>query len=153
MTAATEQSAAPDPLDVVRSKEYVRGLVLAALIAVPIAVVAYGFLSLVDWLQEALFTDLPSGLGFDSPPTWWPVPLLAVSGFLVALCIRTLPGNCGHSPSAGFQQGPPTLPIELPGIALAALATLAFGAVLGPEAPLIAIGSGLGALAIRTVKR
>jgi H+/Cl- antiporter ClcA len=30
---------------------------------------------------------------------------------------------------------------------------LAFGAVLGPEAPLIAIGSGLGALAIRTVKR
>jgi H+/Cl- antiporter ClcA len=153
VTAATEQSAAPDPLAVVRSKEYVRGLVLAALIAVPIAVVAYGFLALVDWLQEALFTDLPSGLGFDSPPTWWPVPLLAVSGFLVALCIRTLPGNCGHSPSGGFQQGPPTLPIEVPGIALAALATLAFGAVLGPEAPLIAIGSGLGALAIRTVKR
>jgi H+/Cl- antiporter ClcA len=153
VTAATEQSAAPDPLAIVRSKEYVRGLVLAALIAVPIAVVAYGFLALVDWLQEALFTDLPSALGFDSPPMWWPIPLLAVSGFLVALCIRTLPGNCGHSPSGGFQQGPPTLPIELPGIALAALATLAFGAVLGPEAPLIAIGSGLGALAIRTVKR
>jgi H+/Cl- antiporter ClcA len=151
--SSTDQPAPIDPLAVVRSKEYVRALVLAALIALPVAVVAYGFLALVDWLQEALFTDLPSGLGFDSPPTWWPIPLLAISGLLVALCIRSLPGNCGHSPSGGFQQGAPTLPIELPGIALAALATLAFGAVLGPEAPLIAIGSGLGALAIRTVKR
>jgi H+/Cl- antiporter ClcA len=151
--SATDQTAPPDPLDVIRSKEYLRALVLAALISVPVAVVAYGFLALIDWLQEVLFTDLPSGLGFDSPPMWWPIPLLATSGLLVASCIRSLPGNCGHSPSGGFQQGAPTLPIELPGIALAAVATLAFGAVLGPEAPLIAIGSGLGALAIRTVKR
>jgi chloride channel protein, CIC family len=148
-----DPAASVDPLTVIKSKEYLRALVLAALIALPVAVVAYGFLALVDWLQEALFTDLPSGLGFDSPPVWWPVPLLAISGLLVALCIRSLPGNCGHSPSGGFQQGPPTLPIELPGIALAALATLAFGAVLGPEAPLIAIGSGLGALAIRSIQR
>ena len=153
MSAATDQPAAPDPLEVIRSKEYLRALVLAALIALPIAVVAYGFLALIDWVQEAVFIDLPSGLGFDAPPIWWPIPLLATSGVLVALCVRSLPGNCGHSPSGGFQQGAPTLPIELPGIALAALATLAFGAVLGPEAPLIAIGSGLGALAIRTVKR
>lgn len=151
--SATAQPAPPDPLAVVKSKEYVRALLLASLVALPVAVVAYGFLALIDWLQEALFTDLPSGLGFDSPPMWWPIPLLALSGVLVALCIRSLPGNCGHSPSGGFQQGAPTLPIELPGVALAAVATLAFGAVLGPEAPLIAIGSGLGALAIRTVKR
>jgi H+/Cl- antiporter ClcA len=31
----------------------------------------------------------------------------------------------------------------LPGIALAASATLSLGAVLGPEAPLIALGAGL----------
>ena len=42
---------------------------------------------------------------------------------------------------------------ELPGILIAALATLCLGAVLGPEAPLIAIGSGLGVLAVRLVKR
>ena len=153
VNAAADQSIPPDPLDVIRSKEYLRGLVLAALIALPVAVVAYGFLVLVERVQEALFTDLPSGLGFDSPPVWWPIPLLAISGLLVALCIRSLPGNCGHSPSGGFQQGAPALPNELPGIALAALATLAFGAVLGPEAPLIAIGGGLGALAVRTVQR
>ena len=35
---------------------------------------------------------------------------------------------------------------------LASLATLSLGAVLGPEAPLIAIGSGLAALTVRLVK-
>lgn len=41
------------------------------------------------------------------------------------------------------------MPIELPSILLAALATLSFGVVLGPEAPLIVLGSGLGLLAVR----
>ena len=36
---------------------------------------------------------------------------------------------------------------------LAALATLIFGAVLGPEAPLIAIGGGLVLLALRAARR
>ena len=38
----------------------------------------------------------------------------------------------------------PTPLSHAPGIALAALGTLAFGAVLGPEAPLIALGSVVG---------
>src|SRR5688500_20376276 len=42
---------------------------------------------------------------------------------------------------------------DLPGIILAALATLGLGAVLGPEAPLIAIGGGLGALTVRLVRK
>ena len=41
----------------------------------------------------------------------------------------------------------------LPGIALAAFITLAFGGVLGPEAPLIAIGGGMAALAVHLVKK
>jgi H+/Cl- antiporter ClcA len=41
------------------------------------------------------------------------------------------------------------MPRELPGVFLAALATLALGAVLGPEAPLIALGGGLGYLAVK----
>ena len=43
--------------------------------------------------------------------------------------------------------------MELFGILAAAFATLSLGAVLGPEAPLIAIGSGLGVLAIHLFKR
>jgi H+/Cl- antiporter ClcA len=38
-------------------------------------------------------------------------------------------------------------------VLLAALATLSFGVVLGPEAPLIAMGSGLGVLAVRLAAR
>ena len=44
-------------------------------------------------------------------------------------------------------------PSELPGVVLAAFATLALGAVLGPEAPLIAIGGGLGAWAVHLAKK
>jgi hypothetical protein len=36
---------------------------------------------------------------------------------------------------------------------LASLAGLALGVVLGPEAPLIALGGGLGVLAVRMVRR
>ena len=148
-----DEDTAVNPLSIVRSPAYVQALVLAAIIGVPIAMVAYGFLALVDWLQTALFEDLPGTLGFDTVPVWWPLPLVTLSGLLVALCIRSLPGNCGHSPSEGFKAGAPTLPIEIAGVLLAALASLALGAVLGPEAPLIAIGSGLGGLAIRLVKK
>ena len=143
----------PDPLALLRSRSYVKLLVLAALIGVPVSAVAYGFLKLVDWLQETLFTDLPEALGFDTPPTWWPLPLLALSGVLVALAISRLPGRGGHSPADGFKPAGALPPGELPGVFLAALATLSFGVVLGPEAPLIAIGSGLGVLAVRLAAR
>jgi H+/Cl- antiporter ClcA len=129
-------------------------LVIAALIGVPISAIAWGFLALVSKLQGWIFTSLPHGLGFHSEPLWWPIPALVLSGLLVALAIRYLPGTGGHSPADGFnaKAGPPT-PIQLPGVILAALATLSLGAVLGPEAPLIAIGGGLGILAVRLVKR
>ena len=143
----------PDPLALLRSRAYVKLLVLAALIGIPVSAVAYGFLELVAELQELLFDDLPDALGFDSVPVWWPLPLLALSGLLVALAIRHLPGTGGHSPADGFHTGGPLPPIELPGVFLAALATLSFGAVLGPEAPLIAIGSGLGVIAVRLAAR
>ena len=40
-----------------------------------------------------------------------------------------------------------------PSVFIASLATLCLGAVLGPEAPLIAIGSGLGVLAVHLFKK
>lgn len=87
-------------------------------------------------------------------PAWWPVPWLAVCGLLTGLTIRHLPGTGGHSPAFGFQTGggPPT-PKELPGIVLAALTTLSLGAVLGPEAPLIAVGGGLAALTVHLARK
>ncbi|PXA68491.1 chloride channel protein [Cryobacterium arcticum] len=142
-----------DPLAVIRSRGYLRILLLSGLIGIPVSAAAYGFLALVSWLQKFLFTELPGVLGLDGVPVWWPLPLLALSGLLVALSIRYLPGNSGHSPSEGFKAGGFPSPAELPGVALAALATLALGAVLGPEAPLIALGGGLGALALLLLKK
>jgi H+/Cl- antiporter ClcA len=146
-------SPSPDPAALLRSRRYVGLLILAAILGVPISAAAYGFLALVSGLQEWLFTDLPGALGFDGTPLWWPLPLLALAGVLVGLTIRYLPGRGGHSPADGFKAGGVPSPIELPGIAIAALATLSLGAVLGPEAPLIALGAGLAGSAVRLARR
>ncbi len=147
-------AAPPDPMEIVRSKGYLVMLVLGALIGAPVAFVAYWFLTAVSKLQTAIFTDLPKDAGYHTMPSWWPLPWLVLSGLLVAASIRFLPGTSGHEPSEGFQAGGgPVAPIDLFGITFAALATLSLGAVLGPEAPLIAIGSGLGVLAIHLAKR
>jgi H+/Cl- antiporter ClcA len=143
-----------DPLALLRSRSYIALLVLAALVGAPVSATAYFFLALVSKLQGWVFTSLPKGLGFHAEPLWWPVGPLLLAGVLVALAIRYLPGTGGRSPADGFKsgEGAPT-PKELPGVVLAALATLSLGVVLGPEAPLIALGGGLGVVAVRLVKR
>ncbi|HMJ36676.1 MAG TPA: chloride channel protein [Baekduia sp.] len=143
----------PDPRALLRSRSYVQLLVLAALVGVPISALAYGFLKLVDVVQTAIFEDLPDQLGYDPVPAWWPLPVLVLAGVLTALAITLLPGSGGHSPADGFKATGPVPPIELPGILAAALASLGFGVVLGPEAPLILMGSGLGVLAVRLAAR
>ncbi len=157
MSNATAPASTPpslDPVSVVRSKAYISALVLAGLLGIPISAVAYGFLALVSWLQSYLFTDLPGDLFDGGAPAWWPVPWLMLCGLLVALSLQHLPGPGGHSPALGFQMGgAPPVDRHLPGVFLASLATLSLGAVLGPEAPLIAIGGGLAALTVRLVKK
>ncbi len=128
-------------------------VVLGGLVGVPVAVIAYFFLYAVGQAQKFVFTDLPADLGFDSEPAWWPLPVLFLAGVIVAYTIRTLPGTAGHKPAEGMKAGGPTRVIDLPGIVVAAFATLSLGVVLGPEAPLIAIGSGLGVLAVHLLKR
>ncbi|MCX5230888.1 chloride channel protein [Streptomyces sp. NBC_00233] len=151
--AGPADASPPDPLTILRSRSYVVLLVMAALVGVPVSAVAFGFLALVNELQPILYTDLPKAMGFHGTPPWWPLPLLGVGGLLVGLTVQYLPGPGGHEPSGGLKASGTFTPIELPGIFFAALATLAFGAVLGPEAPLIALGGGLAAGAVRLVKR
>ena len=153
----TEATPAPPPLDpkaMLRSKPYLSALVLAALLGIPISAVAYGFLALTQKLQTAIFEDLPDNLFTGGAPAWWPLPWLVLCGVLTASVIRYLPGNAGHSPALGFHVGGgPPVDRDLPGVVLAALATLSLGAVLGPEAPLIAIGGGLAALIVHLVNK
>jgi H+/Cl- antiporter ClcA len=124
------------------------------LLGVPIAAAAYSFLTLVVFLQQWFYADLPKVIGYPAPPIWWPLPVLLISGVLVAIAIRYLPGHGGAPPHVdGFKAGEALLPKQLPGVALAALASLGLGVVLGPEAPLIALGGGLAIGAIRLLKR
>ena len=143
-----------DPVEVIRSRAYLAALLLAAILGIPISAIAYGFLALVAKIQELVFDDLPADIFSGGVPAWWPVPWLVLCGVLTGLSIRYLPGNGGHSPAFGFHTGGgPPVDRELPGIMLAALTTLSLGAVLGPEAPLIAIGGGLAALTVHLVRK
>ena len=152
MTTPTATKPA-DPLALLRTRRYLALLVLAAILGVPIAAIAYGFLKLVAVLEQAVYIQLPSGLGFHGEPLWWPLLPLALAGLLVGLTIRYLPGRGGHSPADGFKPRGAITAAEIPGVFLAALATLSLGAALGPEAPLIALGSGLAVLAVHFSKK
>ncbi len=128
-------------------------LVFGAILGAPVAAVAYFFLKFVAEAQKYVFTTLPNDLGFHGEPVWWPLLPLALSGLLVGLTIRYLPGTAGHKPAEGFKMGGAPQAIELPGVVIASLATLCLGVVLGPEAPLIAIGGGMGILAVHLLKK
>jgi chloride channel protein, CIC family len=143
-----------DPASLIRSRRYSALLVLAALVGLVVSVASWCFLELVHALQVGVYEDLPGKLGYDSAPWWWPLPWLALAGVLTAFAIDRLPGRGGHVPADGLKAGgAPTRPVELPGVLLAATATLGLGLVLGPEAPLIALGLGLGILAMQRVRR
>src|SRR4051794_19909919 len=145
--------ASADPRELLRSSSYVSLLVMGAMIGVPVSVAAYVFLKIVAESQTWVFSTLPGDLGLGGQPTWWPLVPLTASGLLVAVSLSRLPGTGGHKPAEGFHAGGPVHPFELPGIIMAAYLTLSLGVVLGPEAPLIAIGSGLGVLGVTLLKR
>jgi H+/Cl- antiporter ClcA len=151
--AVSTPAATLDPVSIMRQKGYRRLLVLAGVVGVVVSLVSWAFLELIHYLQVWVFQDLPDVLGFASMPAWWPLPVLGIAGLIVAFAVNRLPGRGGHEPSEGLVTGGgPTQPNALPGIVLAALGTLGLGLVLGPEAPLIAIGSGIGVWAMRRAR-
>jgi H+/Cl- antiporter ClcA len=145
----------PDQYGCRVSRRLIPLLVLAAVVGVVVSLAAWGFLELIHQIQVGLFTDLPEELGYNNgAPAWFYVVVLGIAGLLTAAAIDRLPGEGGHVPAEGLKiGGDPVQPIELPGIILAAFATIGGGLVLGPEAPLIALGAGLGVFAIRSLKK
>ncbi len=149
----SEAAPQTDPTALIPSKDYRILLVLAAIIGVLVSLASWGFLELTHEMQVWVYKDLPSGLGFNGVPAWWPVPVLGMAGLVVAFAVTRLPGGGGHQPSEGLKAGPPTQPVDLPSLLLAAVASVGLGLVLGPEAPLIGLGTGLTLLAVRLSRK
>jgi H+/Cl- antiporter ClcA len=129
---------------------YVRTLVFAALLGVPVAFAAVLFQTAIHDVIHLVWDVIPHELGWSEPSWWYVILVPGLAGLAVAAAVR-LPGHGGHSPLEGLGADP-IPPIALASILPAALATLGLGLVLGPEAPLIALGLGLGALAVRLVR-
>jgi H+/Cl- antiporter ClcA len=146
-----EPETQPDLRAIMVSRRYVVLLAIAAVVGIVASLAAWCFLELIHEAQHGLYDQLPGTLGFDSEPEWWPLPWLALAGVVVALAIERLPGTGGHVPARGLNPAP-TQPIEIPGVLLAAVAGIGAGIVLGPEAPLIALGGGLGFFVIRRIR-
>ena len=147
-----DEPAGPDPASTLRSKSFVAVLVLAAIVGVIASLAAWCFLELIFYVQRWVFTDIPHDVGFDNgTPLWWYLPVLAFAGLVTAFAIARLPGNGGHVPAEGLKASP-TQPVDLPGVVLAAIASIGLGLVVGPEAPLIALGGGIGFLMVRAIR-
>ena len=128
-------------------------LALAAAVGLVVSLAAWAFLELIHQVQVGVFEGLPKDLGYaNGAPWWWALPVCGVAGVLVAFTILRLPGFGGHVPAHGLVASP-TAPVEVPGVILAALASVGLGIVIGPEAPLLALGSGLGIYAVHLARR
>lgn len=120
---------------------------LSLLVGTVVAFAASGFVWLEHELQHLVWHSLPEGLGLDSTPWWFVVAALLVGAGIVMLAWRIPGGGYGHAPVQGlhFDVGPS----QIASVLVAALGSLVFGAVIGPEAPLIALGTAIGALLMR----
>ncbi|SKC71673.1 chloride channel protein [Krasilnikoviella flava] len=144
MAGAAPQEVAQTPT----WRPYVALLGTSAVLGVVVSVVAFAFLALLHGLTHAVWEELPQAWGFSDVPWWWPLPWLAVAGVVVGLAVRSLPGHGGHVPVKGLSMGP--VPASyVPGVLLAALAGLPLGVVLGPEGPLLMLGSAVALILVR----
>src|SRR5271155_3964602 len=151
-----EPAVSPEQVEAtIRSKGFVVLLFVAAIAGVVVSLAAWCFLELINQIQRGVYVHLPRDLGYHhGPPLWWSLPVLALAGLIITFAIQRMPGEGGHIAAYGLStSGGPILPAALPGVTLAGLTAVGLGVVLGPEAPLIALGSGLGVLTIRLVRR
>jgi len=145
-------SSTPAPALQPTGRPYLTLVVIGAVIGIPGAFLAALFLGFVHYLEHVFWTDLPSAIGHATPPWYLVIGLPVVGAAVVLAARRLLPGDGGHRPLVGIG-GPPTPVRNVLGVVLAAVGTLAFGAVLGPEAPVVAVGSAVGLAVIVVVKR
>jgi H+/Cl- antiporter ClcA len=149
MTAADVQS--------MRHPHYFRLLTGSVLIAIPAAAASYVFVKAFQGLADLLWDVIPDALGAN-PGGWWTLLITVGGGVTVGAIIRYVPGHGGPAPADGHGIGgegsgdAKEQARAIPGLILAAIVSLACGASLGPEMPLLALLATVGgavALALR----
>lgn len=131
-----------------RSQGGIGGLLgMAALVGLLSGLAAVAYLAVEHSLDHLVWTSVPDLFGWSEPAAWW-VLLVLLAGALGVILASRLPGHGGHSPLDGFSFD--IGPAHVASALLAAMSSLVAGAVLGPEAPLMAAGTAVGgALALR----
>jgi H+/Cl- antiporter ClcA len=120
-------------------------LLIAAVVGIFAGFGAVGFLAVEHQLQKILWSDITDTIG--GTPGWY-IFVVLVAGAVGVFFAEKLPGHGGHRPldGLGFNIGPK----EIGSVLIAALLSLSIGAVVGPEAPLMAVGSAIcGFVAMR----
>ena len=118
---------------------------MAVLLGVLGAIGAAVFLMVMSWATDVVWEWLPEQVGLSSVPWWWVVGGLLVGALLIIAAQRLGPGMGSPLDGFHFDVGPSRALAALS----VALATLVFGGVLGPEAPLIVVGTVIGGFITR----
>jgi len=115
----------------------------AILVGIAAALMLFVVMLVAGLLQHFLWSVLPPLFGATNTTWWWIVGMLTLTGIVVGLVVKYVPGHAGDDPATLELFGPPTpLPV-LPGLALALVIALAGGVSLGPENPILAIAIGV----------
>jgi H+/Cl- antiporter ClcA len=131
-------------------RRWLAGIAISAIVAVPAALVTLIYIGSVNIVIDVVWERLPEMLGLPRPVVVIAIPV--IGGFLVGCCVRFLPGGGGPPPAAGHGVGgDDSEPWKaIPGVIVASILSLAAGASLGPEAPLLTIvGSSAALIAAR----
>ena len=125
------------------ARTLLRLVVPALVVGVGSALALLALTALANGLEDLVWDRLPDAWGVGSTDTWWTVLVLTLTGVLVGVTVRWMPGHAGVDPATTDLVGPP-LPLRtLPGLAVALVLGLAGGVSLGPENPIIAINVAL----------
>jgi H+/Cl- antiporter ClcA len=71
----------------IRDRDFRRLLILSAVVGLVVSLAAWAFLTIVPFVQDLIYMDLPGVLGFSETPWGWPLPVLAIAGALTALAL------------------------------------------------------------------
>jgi len=115
----------------------------AAVVGVVTSVTLVGLSALAGVIDGWLWDDLSAVFGLDRDSPLWIVVILTLTGLLVGLVVRFVPGHAGPDPAtAGLVEAPLKIGV-VPGLALAMVLMLAGGVSLGPENPIMGINAAL----------